>query len=179
MNISGARKANREAAGQVRARGRVRIPIGLPKAGTPVTPHSLQEGHVGRTADFFSQQHFRKSKFVLMLKISVKKEVKSSPHFGGHSREKPVSIAPSYLLDSPGACLRSRPLLAGQCTGTPLLVCFPSPGGVLTLATVGPAARGRREWSLSWSPVRVTGAGARAGLAVPGVPYMPSLKEVT
>lgn len=61
----------------------------------------------------------------------------------------------------------------------PFLVCFPSPGGVLTLAAVSPAARGRREWSLSWSPVRVTGAGARAGLAVPGVPYMPSLKEVT
>ena len=62
---------------------------------------------MGRTGDFFSQRHFRKSKFVLMSKISVKKEVKSSPHFGGHSREKPVSRAPSYLLDSPGACLQS------------------------------------------------------------------------
>lgn len=62
---------------------------------------------MGKTADFFSRRHFRKSKFVLMSKASVKKEVKSSSHSGGHSREKPVSRAPSFLLDSPGACLRS------------------------------------------------------------------------
>lgn len=100
---------------------------------------------MGRTADFFSRRHFRKSKFVLMSKASVKKEVKSSSHSGGHSREKPVSRAPSFLLDSPGACFRgslsgpwglSQPVLPDRCWQD--------------------SAQGRRSWSASPAPVEAS-----------------------
>lgn len=52
-------------------------------------------------------------------------------------------------------------------------------GRVLTLAAVGPAARGHREWSLPWSPVRGSQElePGQVSQVVPGAPYMPSLKK--
>lgn len=87
---------------------------------------------MGRTADFFSRRHFRKSKFVLMSKASVKKEVKSSSHSGGHSREKPVSRAPVsswtpkrlFAEHRPAACLLEAACPGpGVCPTKPLPDC--------------------------------------------------------
>ena len=52
------KKSQRGSSWPGQARARVRVPVGLPQAGMPVTPRSLQEGRVGRTADFFQPVTF-------------------------------------------------------------------------------------------------------------------------